>query len=101
MSSRPKFDLHRLREIGWKYWDPIGLRQFAVGPLTPKWPEDEYDSYLMKAAGDLWNGKSEQHVTNYLTEIETTTLGLADGVDSSGRAAKTAASLKLYLETLR
>ena len=46
----PNFDIKRLREIGWKDWDPIGL-----GP--PEEPfDDEYDSYLLRAAGAFWNG---------------------------------------------
>ena len=54
MAERAKFKLSRLREIGWSLWDPIGLSGFE-GTL-----DDEYDSYLLQAAGRLWNGASAE-----------------------------------------
>lgn len=65
MSSRPTFQLSRLREIGWAKWDPIGL-----GGPDHGWPADEYDTYLLQAAGQLWNGHSEAEVTDYLVQVE-------------------------------
>jgi hypothetical protein len=48
MTARPTFKLSRLREIGWGRWDRIGLSGFADKA------DDEYDSYLLQAAGRLW-----------------------------------------------
>ncbi len=39
-----------LREIGWNSWDPISLKS------DREHCEDEYDSYLLVAAGKLING---------------------------------------------
>ena len=52
MSNMPRFQLSRLREIGWSKWDPIG-----VGGPEHDWPSDEYDTYLLQAAGQLWHGQ--------------------------------------------
>jgi hypothetical protein len=45
MTPRPKFKLWRLREIGWRLWDPIGL----IG--LEGTPDDEYDGYLHSGSG--------------------------------------------------
>jgi hypothetical protein len=72
MTARPKFELSRLREIGWAKWDPIGLcRRDCL-------PEDEYDSYLLQAAGRLLNGASQEEVANYLVSIEIEYMGLGE-----------------------
>jgi hypothetical protein len=33
-------------------------------------PDDEYDGYLLQAAGRLWNGASAEEVTDYLVTLE-------------------------------
>jgi hypothetical protein len=70
MTTRPTFKLSRLREIGWSRWDPIGLTGIE------NTPDDEYDSYLLQAAGRLWNGASEEEVTDYVVTIEIEYMGL-------------------------
>jgi hypothetical protein len=72
MMARPKFQLSRLRDIGWSLWDPIELRGLDQ-------PDDEYDSYLMQAAGRLWNGASQEEVATYLVNIESDHMGLGHG----------------------
>jgi hypothetical protein len=71
---RPKLNLNRLREIGWSLWDPIGL-----DGGTGNWKEepfaDEYDSYLMKAAGMLKRGEGHDAVVRYLFCVETDWMG--------------------------
>jgi hypothetical protein len=52
-------DLDRLRLIGWAHWNPIGLE----GP--PATPVDEYDHYLMQAAGMIASSHSEAEVVDY------------------------------------
>jgi hypothetical protein len=73
--SRPKIDIDRLREIGWSLWDPIGL-----DGKTGVWREesfaDEYDTYLIKAAGMLRNNVIMEDVVSYLFHIESEHMGL-------------------------
>jgi len=96
MTIRPTFQLSRLREIGWAKWDPIG-----VGGPNHGWPADEYDGYLLQAAGQIWNGASDEDVADYLLTIETERMGLTatEGIES--RALVVAKSIREYAETLR
>jgi hypothetical protein len=96
MTSRPTFQLSRLREIGWSTWDPIG-----VGGPEDGWPADEYDRYLLEAAGRLWHGQSVQEVADYLVEIETMNMGLTGASDAPARAVETARTMRVYVRTLR
>lgn len=102
MRTRPKISIERLREIGWEHWDPIDLKGIAglIG-LVAQWPEDEYDTYLLKAAADLWNGKTEAQVAAYLLKVEVRTMGLGDTPGASGRAARVTTELAKYVGTLR
>lgn len=45
MTTFPKIQLTRLREIGWKLWDPIGLAD-ENGSCDEE-RADEYDQYLL------------------------------------------------------
>ena len=60
-----------MKSVG-RMWDPIGLGE------TDGWLEDEYDSYLLQAAGRLWNGASQEEVANYFVSIETECMGLGE-----------------------
>ncbi len=95
MTGHPKFKLSRLREIGWATWDPIGLR------VTDGWPEDEYDRYLLQAAGRLWNGASRKEVASYLLSIETQHMGLGQTPGIQQRANEAAHALSRYVTELR
>ena len=53
-------NLETLREIGFAHWDPIGLVK------TRRQHEDEYDSYLLQAAGLAIRGEREDGVSDYL-----------------------------------
>jgi len=88
MKSRPKIKLSRLRDIGWSLWDPIGLL-----PNSETWTSkensdfaDEYDSYLLQAAGQLKQGVSDADVIDYLIKIETEYMGLGEKQDTKERA---------------
>ncbi|HXG99854.1 MAG TPA: hypothetical protein VNI79_05520 [Sphingomicrobium sp.] len=96
MTTRPSFDLSALREIGWAKWDPIG-----VGGPKDGWPADEYDTYILQAAGQLWNGKSEEEVADYLARIETEHMGLDAIAGIHSRALDVAKAMREYVETLR
>ena len=95
MSARPKFKLSRLREIGWAKWDPIGLHG------TDSQPDDEYDSYLIQAAGRLWNGATEEEVADYLVSIESEYMGLGEAAGAYQRACEVADALSRYVAELR
>lgn len=95
MTGRPKFKLSMLREIGWAKWDPIGLG------AKVDWPEDEYDSYLLQAAGRLWNGASREEVASYLVNIETEYMGLVHAPCIHRRANEVADALSRYVTELR
>ena len=96
MTSRPTFQLSRLREIAWSKWDPIG-----VGGPDHGWPADEYDNYLLHAAGQLWNGQTDEAVADYLVKIETDNMGLNAVSGLHARALDVAATVRQYVETLR
>ena len=96
MTIRPKLQLTRLREIGWSKWDPIG-----IGEQDRDWAADEYDSYLLQAAGQLWNGAADEAVADYLFKVETDRMGLTDGPGTRSRALEVAIAIRAYVETLR
>lgn len=79
----PKIRLSRLRDIGWAIWDPIGL--LDEGETWDQKPfADEYDSYLMQAAGQLRRKVPIKEVVDYLVKIESEHMGL--GTHPSQRA---------------
>jgi hypothetical protein len=88
-SSKPKLasDLKAivlaLRKIGWAEWDPIGL-----GPPLKSFA-DEYDTYLLAAAGKLVLGRPFDRVVKYLVHVETKTMGMTMREDRVERAEKT------------
>jgi len=99
MSIRPTFQLSRLRDIGWAKWDPIG-----IGGPAGNWPADatdEYDSYLLQAAGQIWNGRSDNEVADYLMKIETEHMGLTAVSGIRQRAMSVVEAIRDYVETLR
>lgn len=100
--ARPKFNITDLRQIGWKHWDPLDLKDIeALIRAHAKWPDDEYDTYLLKAAGDLWNGKTEQAVADYLIHVEVDQMGLLATPTSREQAARVASAIGEYVQALR
>ena len=78
LTPQPKINLSRLRDIGWAIWDPIGL----IG-ADQNWSDedcmpfaDEYDTYLLQAAGRLRRGEAATDVARYLATIEVEHMGL-------------------------
>ena len=96
MTTRPKIQLSRLREFGWSKWDPIG-----VGGPDRGWPADEYDTYLFRAAGQLWRGEPDEAVADYLVEIETEHMGLTAVPGLRSRALEVARSIREYVELMQ
>ncbi|MDJ0609256.1 MAG: hypothetical protein QNJ67_09790 [Kiloniellales bacterium] len=74
--SKPSIKAADFREIGWTLWDPIALKEADGNP--PKNAEDEYDTYLLHAAGMLINGKGVAAARDYLAKIEADYMGLGD-----------------------
>ena len=95
MTTWPTIQLSRLREIGWSKWDPIGIGD------PDHWSADEYDSYLLQAAGQLWNGATDETVASYLFKVETEHMGLTAVPGSMSRAMEVAKIIRDYVETLR
>jgi len=101
MTERAKIKLSRLREIGWSMWDPIGLRNLSNG----EWQDggacaDEYDGYLVEAAGMLRNGEPITSVIAYLENSETGHIGLTRSATTLSRAEATVAAINEHLATL-
>ena len=101
MTEHPTIELSRLREIGWSHWDPIGLKVIAGG----EWQDgggcaDEYDSYLLQAAGRLRRGEAVSDVVAYLVETEVGHIGLTPNPTTRHRAEATADAIAAYLGTL-
>ena len=96
MTARPIFKLSILRDIGWAKWDPIG-----VGGPDDGWPPDEYDTYLLQAAGQLWSGQSDEEVADYLIKIETEHMGLEAAPGIRQRAFDVVKMIRRYVDTLR
>lgn len=96
MAIYPKIQLSRLREIGWKLWDPIGLadEHGSCGEGCA----DEYDSYLLHVVSMLCRNCSKNEATTYLVEIASDHMGLS-AVDPDAAAA-TAHAIADYLTSL-
>lgn len=91
--KQAKIRLSKLRDIGWAKWDPIGLLE--PGDTWDHKPfADEYDTYLMQAAGQLRRGASRDEVMRYLIEIERDHMGLGMQRDTIKRAANVVTAIQ-------
>ena len=97
-NTRPNIKLSRLRDIGWSYWDPIGLLTDKNLADEKKNFDDEFDTYLMQAAGMLWSNTPRDDVIAYLVDIEQNYMGMPDR--GSEAATMTAAQIQSYLKTV-
>jgi hypothetical protein len=99
MSSHRPIKLSILRDIGWKEWDPIGL--LAPGQKWDHEPfADEYDGYLLKAAGDLRRKVPLEEVVRYLLRIEREGIGLGVHSGQTERAEATVRLIQSYITEL-
>lgn len=93
MAKHPKIRLSRLRDIGWRHWDPIGL-----GDLDGGWENsaaaDEYDGYLLKAAGMVRRNEGDEAAAQYLVWGESENMGLGVKADTHSRAQTTIAAIR-------
>jgi hypothetical protein len=87
MITRAKIRLSRLRDIGWRHWDPIGLEQ-------PSGAADEYDGYLLKVAGMVRANEGDEAAVQYLVWAESEYMGLGVRADTYARATATIAAIR-------
>jgi hypothetical protein len=100
MSALQPLQLSRLRDIGWAYWDPLGL--LAKGKSWDSEPfADEYDSYLLKLADDLRGGSSAAEAVAYLIQVESEHMGPDARRDICARAEATVSAMQAYLISTR
>lgn len=93
MTKRPKVRLSRLRDIGWRHWDPIGL-----GDIDGSWETsnaaDEYDGYLLKVAAMVRSNEGEEAAAKYLIWAESEQMGMGVRADTRPRAESTIAAIR-------
>ncbi|CDZ72482.1 hypothetical protein [Neorhizobium galegae] len=82
--------LTQVRDIGWSFWDPIGLKDTDC-------PRDEYDSYIRAAVDMLQNGQSSADTIDFLVTAETEYIGLSPREDTLERATRTVEALVAIL----
>lgn len=99
MEQRIKVRLSRLRDIGWAEWDPIGLKKSQGWEGDPA--ADEYDSYLLAAAGILINGGTQAEAIERLVRAEAEHMGLGITERTRTRATRTVELIGEYVGELR
>jgi len=94
LTPQPKLMLSHLRDVGLSIWDPIEL----MGS-EQNWDDkeclsfaNEYDNYLIQAAGQLRRGVTDADVAKYLVQIETEHMCLV-GRGSLDRARRVVAAI--------
>jgi hypothetical protein len=97
--QRIKVRISRLRDIGWTEWDPIGLRRPDGWEGDPA--ADEYDGYLLRAAGILINGGATGEAIDHLIWGEAENMGLGVTATTRARAARTIDVIRAYVDELR
>jgi hypothetical protein len=100
MTEQAKIKLSRLREIGWSLWDPIGLKGLDGNRRDGGTCADEYDGYLLQAAGRLRRGAPTAEVVAYLEETETGHIGLSRNETTHSRAEAAVTAIASYLASL-
>jgi hypothetical protein len=93
MAARTKIRLSRLRDIGWRHWDPIGLGG-PGGSWANSGAADEYDGYLLKAAGMVRLDQGDEAAAQYLVWVESEHMGMGVRGDTHSRAAATIAAIR-------
>jgi len=84
-------DLATIRNAGWTFWDPIGLKH---GDEPPEEAVDEYDSYLVQVIHMLRHGEPVDMAIDFLMEIESEHMALGPQPDARDRATETVKTLR-------
>lgn len=87
-----KLKLSRLRDIGWAKWDPLHLLEPGDTPDGEPF-ENQYDSYLINAAGQLRRNTPVEDVVRYLVQIESTHMLMGNWPDAQSRAEAVVAAI--------
>ena len=93
VAKHPQIRLSRLRDIGWRCWDPIGLSEIDGGWENSA-AADEYDSYLMKAAGMVRRNEGDNAAAQYLVWVESEHMGMGIVPSTRSRAEATVAAIR-------
>jgi hypothetical protein len=93
VTKHPKIRLSRLRDIGWRCWDPIGLAALDGGWENSA-AADEYDGYLLKVAGMVRRNEGDEDAAQYLVWGESEHMGLGVRADTHERARATVAAIR-------
>ncbi|MCZ8375805.1 MAG: hypothetical protein O9342_10540 [Beijerinckiaceae bacterium] len=96
MTEKATLPLSRLREIGWHFWDPIGLLPEGADWKTQTFI-DEYDVYLLHVAFSLQAGWSAELAIAYLVQAEVEAMGLGLRSTTKDRAVSTVTALRTAL----
>jgi len=90
--------LSQLREIGWRLWDPIGLR--GADGAVDEACADEYDSYLLHVVSLICRGASKAEAATYLDRIAADNMGSGPPRISNSAATSTVNAIADYLFSL-
>jgi hypothetical protein len=97
--ASPHKDILRLRDIGWREWDPINL--LPAGDKWESYPDFayEYDPYLLEVAFRLLLDWSVSDAVEYLLIIECEHMGLTpNGASARRRAEATVQAIKALVD---
>ena len=93
MVTRARIRLSRLRDIGWRCWDPI-----ALGGPDGDWADsaaaDEYDGYLLQIARMVRQNEGDDTAAQHLVWAESEHMGLGMRADTLERARATIAAIR-------
>jgi len=92
MSECFNLSLAKLRDIGWRHWDPIGLA-FLDGRWENSAAADEYDRYSQKVA-KMVRRDGDEAAAQYLVSVESEYMGLGVRDDTHNRALATIAAIR-------
>ena len=93
MVTRAKIRLSRLRDIGWRCWDPIALGG-PDGDWTDSAAADEYDGYLLQVARMVRQNEGDDAAAQHLVWAESEHMGLGMRADTLERARATIAAIR-------
>ncbi|VTZ25782.1 conserved hypothetical protein [Methylocella tundrae] len=77
MAHTPDFML--IRAVLLRDWEPIICNELL--------PDDEYDDYIPQLMELLEAGASQERIANYLSRVESVTMGVPTIVERTGRVA--------------
>jgi hypothetical protein len=84
--------LRRVREILLTKWDPIRLQELPDDIRDAN--QDEFDRYAETVVAMLMDGKDENALENYLSEVEVRNMGQSPRDSRAGNVARALFSLE-------